>query len=292
MVTDDRSRLSGSDAGQMVLCLITNDVEFARDAEAAGIDRIMVDLEVHGKVERQAGQGLFLSQHQPEDVRHLKGCLRTAAVMVRVNPLHAGTKHEIDDVLHDGADVVMLPMVQAPSEVVEFIQVVQGRATTSLLLETKASVRQIEQIVQIDGIDEIHVGLNDLRISLGLRLPFDVLRSGLLDTLSATIRGAGIRFGFGGIARLTATDLPVAPERVLAEQVRLGAATGLLGRSFRQGLERQRRPGELADEVRRIRAAIDRWSRASSRQRTRNRERLLREIAAWRKKLAVPAVAQ
>jgi citrate lyase beta subunit len=275
----------------MILCLITNDVDFALDAEAAGIDRIMVDLEVQGKAERQAGQGLFLSQHQPDDVCRLRARLRSAKVMVRVNPLHAGTGDEIDAVLGDGADVVMLPMFDAPWQVAEFIGLVRDRATTSLLLETKAAVGEIARIVEIRGIGEIHVGLNDLRISLGLPLAFDVVSSGLLDALSATVRGAGIPFGFGGIARLTAAHLPISPESILAEQVRLGASVGLLGRSFRETLERQRRPGELTEEVGFIRAAIDRWSRASPRQYARMREGLLREIAEWRQNLQVRVAA-
>jgi hypothetical protein len=41
----------------MIFSLITNDPRLAGEAEAAGIQRIMIDLETHGKAQRQAGQG-------------------------------------------------------------------------------------------------------------------------------------------------------------------------------------------------------------------------------------------
>ena len=52
----------------------------------------------------------------------------------------------------------MLPMARRIDEVAKFIALVQGRARTSLLLETRESLETIEQIVRLDGLDELHVG--------------------------------------------------------------------------------------------------------------------------------------
>jgi citrate lyase beta subunit len=268
--------------GAMELCLITNDGELAVEAQAAGIDRIMVDLESQGKAQRQAGEGLFQSAHRIEDVARLRARLDRSRLLVRVNPLGAGSRAEIDRVLRDGADIVMLPYFRDADEVREFVRLVRGRGTVSLLLETREAVARVGAIASVPGVDEIHVGLNDLRLSFGLDVIFEVVTSGLVDYLAGAIRGVGVRFGFGGIASLAAKHLPVAPERILAEQVRLGATTGWLGRSFRGGLERGRRPGQIEHEVALIRRAIARWSRATPAQYARNRAALAREVAAWR----------
>ncbi len=87
----------------MKLCLITDDVAFARDAERAGVDRIMIDLEHEGKVVRQAGRGLFQSTHGIDAVAPMRRALRQASLLVRINPLSAKSADEIETVLAAGA---------------------------------------------------------------------------------------------------------------------------------------------------------------------------------------------
>ena len=61
---------------------------------------------------------------------------------------------------------------------------------------------------------------------------FEPVCSGLMDRLAGVLRDAGMPFGFGGIARLWRRDLPITPERLLAEQVRMApAAAASEGRS-------------------------------------------------------------
>ena len=50
------------------LMYITNDVQVARMAEEAGVDRIFVDLETLGKAERQGGMDTVQSKHTVADV--------------------------------------------------------------------------------------------------------------------------------------------------------------------------------------------------------------------------------
>lgn len=79
----------------MNLALITNNRDLALQAETLGINRIIIDLEILGKQDRQAGKNLFLSDHTLGDISKIKSVLRSIPVMVRVNPWHKGSPDEI-----------------------------------------------------------------------------------------------------------------------------------------------------------------------------------------------------
>jgi hypothetical protein len=269
----------------MKLCLITDDVPFAVEAEQAGVDRIMIDLERDGKAERQAGRRLFLSPHRANAVELVKAALGAADVVARINPLGPKSAEEIDLVVESGADFVMLPYFSGVNDVRRFIGLVRGRSGAILLVETKGAADALAPIVREPGVDEIHIGLNDLSISLGHQVIFESLCSGLIDHLAAIPRRAGVPFGFGGVARLSAVHLPVEPAVVLGEQVRLGATRAWLGRTFRGDLERSRAEGELGAEVKRIRDAVARWEGASAEAFQANRERLAVQVVQWKERL-------
>ena len=69
------------------LMYITNKPEIASIADAAGVDRIFIDMEYIGKGERQGGLDTVQSHHTVEDVREVKKVLSNAQLMVRVNPV-------------------------------------------------------------------------------------------------------------------------------------------------------------------------------------------------------------
>lgn len=269
----------------MKLCLITDKTDFALEAERCGVERIMLDLEREGKAERQAGRKLFLSEHAVESVAKMKAVLRESSLVVRVNPLGRKSAAEIDEVVEGGADFVMLPYFHTLEEVREFLSLVGGRAKTILLAETASSVEALPRIVKERGVAEVHIGLNDLSISLGSRSIFEPVCDGTIERLAALLTRQGIPFGFGGIARLSNRGLPVDPEKILAEQVRLKAGVGWLGRSFRGGMEEERRPGELAREIELIREAVGRWESATEEELARNLEAMKREVEAWERLL-------
>jgi hypothetical protein len=218
------------------LCLITKDPELAGVAWRAGVERVFVDLETIGKAERQRGQGLFLSDATLDDLAGVRATFQRNGLMVRVNPLHDGTAAELDAVLSRGADIVMLPMARRTEEVASFVSLVAGRAITSLLLETRESLDAIERIVCLHGVHEIHVGLNDLRLSLGATNIFSAIVDGHIARVAAACADADIRFGFGGVTRPTGDHLPIPPDCIIAELVRHGARMALLGRSFKRSL--------------------------------------------------------
>jgi hypothetical protein len=149
---------------------------------------------------------------------------------VRINPFFENTKKEIDDVIKSGADIVMLPYFKTVHEVEKFLNLVEGRAKTCLLLETPEAVEKLEDILKLPGIDYIHIGLNDLYLGYKMRFMFEPLANGIVEKLCEKINKAGIKFGFGGIARLGQGLLSA--ELILAEHYRLKSEMVILSRSF------------------------------------------------------------
>lgn len=212
------------------LMYITNDLDVALIAEKSGVDRVWIDLETLGKDERQKGMNTVKSKHSVADIKQIAPNLTKARMMVRVNPWNTSSIAEIEEVLAAGAQIVMLPMWKTTEEVQQFISVVNGRAIVSLLLETKEAVACLDEVLRLQGIDEIHIGLNDLHLSLGLTFMFEPLANGLVEMLCGKIGDAGIPYGFGGIARLGAGDIPA--EMIIREHYRLHSTRAILSRSF------------------------------------------------------------
>ena len=218
------------------LMYITNRPEVALTAEAAGVDRVLVDLEFIGKEERQAGLDTVKSRHRIGDVGALSGVLTRAELMVRVNPVHRAlpdypsSREEIERVLGLGAERIMLPYFRTVREAEIFLALVDGRAKTTLLLETPEAVSALDGILALPGIDEMFVGLNDLSLGYGMRFMFEPLADGTVDALAARFRERGLPFGFGGIASLGRGLLPA--EYVISEHYRLGSSSAILSRSF------------------------------------------------------------
>jgi hypothetical protein len=255
------------------LIQITNDPAFARRCDALGNFRLFVDLERLGKAERQAGRNTFISAHQLDDVGRIKQVLSQSPLMVRLNPPHDGTAAEVEAVLAQGADQLMLPMFKQAAQLREFARLVAGRAPIVPLLEHREALDCLDDWITTPGLAEVYVGLNDLHLSLGHRFMFQPLALGLVDRVAAAAKRQGLRFGFGGIARLDEGLLP--GRDVLAEHVRLGSSSVILSRTFHNGssddfeaqvaklraaeIELARRsPAEIDSDARRIAGTIER----------------------------------
>ena len=260
----------------MIFSLITNDPRLAREAGAAGIQRIMIDLETHGKAQRQAGQGLFLSTHRLADIPHVKRAVSLSELVVRINPLHAQSGAEIADVIDAGADFIMLPFFQTSEQVANFHALIAGRVRTILLVETGQAVSTLELIIERSCYDEVHVGLNDLALSLGRSSIFDLVLDGTLDAIASLLSSHGKPYGMGGVGALGRLDLPVSPLAFFIEQIRLSASRGWLGRSFRDVVS----AGGLDEEVRRLFTVYDTWSNAAPAALARNQRALHDQIRA------------
>ncbi len=213
------------------LFYITNNPEIAEIAQSAGVDRIFVDMEYIGKKERQGGLDTVQNHHTVEDVKRVRAVIDKAELLVRVNPIYDGCEKEIDNVIAAGADIIMLPMWKTPDEVKRFTELVDGRAKTMLLLETSEAEACIEDIVKIKGIDEIHIGLNDLHLSKGKKFLFELLADGTVERLADIFKQNNIVFGFGGFGRVGQDNLLPA-ENIIAEHYRLGSSMAILSRAF------------------------------------------------------------
>lgn len=261
----------------MDLVLVANEPELALAAEAAGIERVLVDLERRGKELRQQGRNLFLTTHVPDDVDRLREVLDCCRVQVRVDPWHDGSEAQVADVLVRGADVVMLPMVESVADAECFVAAVAGRAMPSLLVETQRGVDALDGLVAIPGVAEVHVGLNDLMLSRGDRVPFEAFVDGTADAAATVVRESGVRFGIGGVAPPATPDLPVDPTCLLGELVRLGVTVGWLGRSFRRCLASD----DLSSCVAALRTTEERWRAAAPATLEANRRELVAQVGAW-----------
>ncbi len=209
---------------------ITNAPDLAQFAESAGVQRIMIDLERDGKLERQGHLDTLISQHSLADIKPVKARLDQAELIVRLNPLSGRSLQEIDSAIASGADILMLPMFYSAAEVEEFVALVDGRARVMPLVETYAAAQDISSIAALPGVSEVFIGLNDLHLDMGLKFMFQPVASGLVEELVSKVLLAGKPCGFGGIARVGEGLIP--GEMVLAEHVRVGSTGVILSRTF------------------------------------------------------------
>lgn len=212
------------------LIYITNNPAVALIAEKHGVDTIMVDLETLGKEERQKDMNTVKSNHTVMDVRAVSDVLTTAEMLVRVNPWNPTSVGEIESVIESGAQRIMLPMWKTVEEVELFLNAVNRRVHTTLLLETKEAVECLDKILENPLVEEIYIGLNDLHLSYGLTFMFELLTNGKVDALCEKCKKKGIPFGFGGVARIGEGTLSA--ERIVMEHYRLGSSKVILSRSF------------------------------------------------------------
>lgn len=214
---------------------ITNSPEVAQIAEAAGVDRIFVDMEYIGKSDRQGGMDTVQSHHTLEDIKKVANAIEKAELLVRINPIHEASdkyissKEEIDKAIENGAQILMLPYFKTVDEVKTFVELVGGRVKTMPLLETPEAVECIDEILKLD-IDEILIGLNDLSLGYGKKFMFELLVDGTVENLCNKFKKKGIPYGFGGIAGLGKGVLPA--EKIITEHYRLGSSCVILSRSF------------------------------------------------------------
>lgn len=212
------------------LMYITNRENIARIAENSGVDWIFIDLEINGKEERQGHLDTVISRHSINDVKKIKMVLTKSELIVRVNPIYDGSKKEIDRVINDGADIVMLPFFNTKDEVQTFVRYVNKRAKICLLWETPESIDNIDSILSVEGIDYVHIGLNDLHLGYKMKFMFELLADGTVETLLDKFKEKDISCGFGGIAHLGQGALPA--ENIVTEHYRLGSSMVILSRSF------------------------------------------------------------
>ena len=218
------------------LMYITNQSQIALIAEAAGVDRIFVDMEHLGKQARQGGMDTVQSRHTFEDVANIRKVVTESQLLVRCNPIHeacegyCSSDEEIETIIANGADMIMLPYFKTVEEAAKFLQLVNGRVKTNLLVETPEALEAIDEILALPGIDEVHIGINDLSLGYHKKFMFELFVDGTVEYLCNKFREAGVPYGIGGIASLGRGLLPA--EYLIKEHYRLGSTAAILSRSF------------------------------------------------------------
>lgn len=181
--------------------------------------------------------------------------LRGAELFARCDPTVDG---QVERLVDAGVACVMLPMFRDAEAVADVCGRAAGRARVVPLVETREAVACIHEVLAIAGVDEVHVGLNDLSLAYGLPSRFAGLVHPAVRRVAVAARSAGARLGLGGIGRAGQDDLPIPASLVYAQHARLGSGAALLARSFLLGC------ADLAAEVRRARAELAAWQVAGA----------------------------
>lgn len=252
---------------QMNFMMITSSPEVASFIEQHGVTRIFMDQEVNGKAERQGHLDTHKAAHTLGEVAGVAASIRQAELMVRLNPLHEDSDVEVGGAIEAGAHRLMLPMFTKREEVETFLSLVNARVPVTFLAETpQALVRMPDwlPLLQPDR-DEVHIGLNDLSLGMGLSFLFEPLAIRLLDFAAELLNERGVKWGFGGMARIGQGELPA--EILMGEHVRLGSQWVILSRAFHQGAASSSALMDQLDfpaEIAKLRDSQAQWQHASA----------------------------
>lgn len=210
---------------------ITNDPKQALNLSECGIQQIMVDTEIMGKVERQGHKDTIISDHSLNDILVLKNLSLEAEIICRINPFHNGTFDEIDTAIRNGADVIMIPMITSMEDYQSMVDRIHNKAKALPLIETPYSFFNLSQILDYSKLTQIHFGLNDLCISLGMKNLFEVLLSQTFQDTVSNIKTSGLTKGIGGIGDPQISQ-KVSPLALLNRYLKCGSNSVILSRSF------------------------------------------------------------
>ena len=264
----------------MKLNYITNNVNLALYAEQCGVDRIFVDLEKLGKETRQGHLDTLISHHRIKDVYKIKNVLKKSELLVRINPINKNSENEINSVIDSGANIIMLPMFKYKHEVEKFINIVDSRAKVCLLLETPNALLNLDEILSYSSrIDEVHIGLNDLHIAMGLKFMFELLAGDLVEFIVNKLKMHNIQYGIGGIACIGQGTIPA--EKILSEYLRLGSSMVILSRTFHKNANTLSELSSLVNfkyEIELLRNEIERINSFNENELKLNANRLKKDI--------------
>lgn len=229
------------------LLLFTVDPVRIRDAADAGVDAIVVDWERAGKHDRQAGADTEINEHTVEDLRRVR-TLFPGHVVCRINAAGPWTEEEIAAAADGGADELLLPMVRGAEEVEWVLELIGGRCSVGILVETEDAVAAARTLAQLP-IARAYVGLNDLAIERRSPSIFAAVADG---TVRRVREAFDVPFGFAG---LTVPDRgePIPCRLLAAELARLDCAFSFLRRSFTRDVAGR----SVAEELPRIRRMLD-----------------------------------
>jgi hypothetical protein len=215
---------------ELELLLIVSNPESALFASKSGVDKLFVDLEIHGKKARQSHKDTVISAQDMSTVTVIRDAAPAAHLLVRLNPFHQQTNEEIDEAISRGADSLLLPYFHDAETLKRFFELVNNRVEVVPLFETVGSLSLLPEIMKEIHLKTIHIGLNDLHLERRDPIIFSPLALDVLEKPCEALRANKISFGIGGLARAGEGIIP--PEILLGEHVRLGSNAAILSRTF------------------------------------------------------------
>jgi HpcH/HpaI aldolase/citrate lyase family len=250
------------------LFLFTPDPDYARQAERAGVDGIVVDWEGIGKRDRQQGADTEINADSPEDLDRVREAV-SCRVICRINQFGDQTPTELERAVQGGADEVLLPMVNDPREVQETLALAGERCGVGILIETPAAVEATADFAGL-LLTRAYVGLNDLAIARGSSTIFEAVADGTVERVRSRFPGT---LGWGGLT-LPSAGSPIPARLLLAEMVRLRCSFSFLRRSYRADVA----PHRQAEALTAIRSALAAASERNEQQIEADREALVMAI--------------
>jgi hypothetical protein len=193
----------------------------------------MVDLETIGKNERQLGRNAVINHHDVSDVLKIKNLNLNSKLICRVNPFYEGSFNEISLAINNGADYIMIPMIENISAYKKILDMISGRCKVIPLIETPYSLMKVAEIIDYFPIDQIHFGLNDLRIGFKMHNLFEILFSNFFQNVIDEVKNKVQTIGIGGIGS-PLYQQQVYPELVIKQIKCIGGNSIIMSRSFFQ----------------------------------------------------------
>ncbi len=220
MGTDDRRLLDRLAAGEPALTVgirAARTADVARIAHAAGYAALWVDLE-HSSMPIDVASAIASTAHDLGMEAWVRVCERdygvigrlldggvTGIVMPRVESAEEARKLVTAvrfPPLGQRSQIGMLPHFgSARPSPADFMQRIERATSAHCLIESAAGVANADAIAAVDGVDVLHLGLNDLSVDLG---HIGELRHPAVADACATVIAAAKRHGklaaVGGVA--------------------------------------------------------------------------------------------
>ncbi len=238
-------------ASSLELYLFSTDPQLVRQAVAGGATGVVVDWEHLGKNERQRGFDTQVNQNSREDLARVRAAT-DAPVICRINPVHTGTREEVQRAIALGADEVLIPMVRSVAEVETVLEAVDGVVGVGIMVETTDAVRNSERLASLP-LSRVYIGLHDLAIDRRCTNPFHALIDGTIDAVRPLFR---CPFGVAGLT-LPGHGFPIPSELILHALLRLECDFTFLRRSFLRDV----RGRDVTSCVAHLRGHVERTSR-------------------------------
>jgi 2-keto-3-deoxy-L-rhamnonate aldolase RhmA len=197
--------------------------DIVRIAQATGYHSIMIDLE-HSTMSLDAAASLCatavdlamtpfvrISEREYGAIGPLLDCGAQGIIAPRIETVdEARTVSRACRFPPRGqrSQLAMVPQFgMRPTRATDLNRALDEQTIVQILLETPAGIANADEIAQLDGVDMLAIGANDLTAELGVPGSFDDPRvTGAVRTVAAACRRHGKLFMLGGISDLAILD--------------------------------------------------------------------------------------